>query len=76
MLVGQHQNIAAGNDFPVYGCYVIGRNWFFVILEGNKYTQSKPFVSTEYNDALQILRILFQLKAYCMERTAHIVVEG
>jgi hypothetical protein len=76
MLVGQHQNIAAGNDFPVYGCYVIGRNWFFVVLEGRKYATSKPFVSTEYNDSLQILRILFQLKVYCMERTAHIVVVG
>ena len=76
MLVGQQQNISAGNDFPVYGCYVIGRNWFFTILEGKKYTTSNAFNSTKQADALQILRILFQLKLYCMERTAHIIVEN
>ena len=76
MLVGQQQNQAEGNDFPIYGCYIIGRSWFFIILEGNKYSLSKPFVSTEYEQALQILRILFQLKVYCLERTAHIVVEN
>jgi hypothetical protein len=75
MLVGQSQNQAEGNDLPIYGCYIIGRNWFFIILEHNKYTISNAFNSTEYDDALQILRILFQLKAYCLERTAHIVVE-
>lgn len=75
MLVGQQQNIAEGNDFPIYGCYVIGRNWFFVVLEGKKYAVSQPFISTKHEDALQILRILYQLKQYCMDRTAHIVVE-
>ncbi len=76
MLVGQQQNLAAGNDFPLYGCYIIGRNWFFVVLEGRKYTKSDAFRSTNFHEALQILRILFQLKQYCLERTAHIVVEG
>jgi hypothetical protein len=76
MLVGQQQNVAAGNDFPIYGCYVIGRNWFFVVLEGRKYATSNAFQSTKEEDALQILRILYQLKQYCMERTAHIVVEN
>jgi hypothetical protein len=75
MLVGQHQNRASDNDFPIYGCYIIGRNWFFMVLEGNKYATSKAFQSTEYEDALQILRILLQLKVYCLSRTAHIVIE-
>jgi hypothetical protein len=76
MLVGQQQNQSENNNFPVYGCYIIGRNWFFVVLEGGKYAVSKPFVSTEYDDALQILRILLQLKQYCLDRTAHIIVEN
>ncbi len=76
MLVGQEQNLAQGNDFPIYGCYIIGRNWFFVVLEGRKYTKSDAFRSTNYEEALQILRILLQLKQYCMERTAHIIVEN
>ncbi|MEY4925890.1 MAG: hypothetical protein RI894_326 [Bacteroidota bacterium] len=76
MLVAQYLNKQEGAYFPIFGCYIIGRNWFFVVLEGHKYTISDAFRSTNYNDALQILRILFQLKAYCMERTAHIVVEN
>lgn len=76
MLVGQQQNQAEGNDFPIYGCYIIGRSWFFIILEGKHYATSDAFNSTKEIDALQILRILFQLKVYCLERTAHIVVEN
>ena len=76
MLVGQHLNQVAGNDFPIYGCYIIGRNWFFVVLEGKKYTKSDAFRSTNYDEALQILRMLFHLKLYCLERTAHIIVEN
>ena len=75
MLVGQQQNQDEGNDFPIYGCYIIGRNWFFIVLEGRKYTKSNSYNSTKQEDALQILRILLQLKQYCMDRTAHIVVE-
>jgi hypothetical protein len=76
MLVGQQQNQAAGSDFPIYGCYIIGRNWFFMVLEGKKYATSKAFQSTEYEDSLHIFRILSQLKVYCLERTAHIIVEN
>ena len=75
MLVGQQQNQSTDNNFPIYGGYIIGRNWFFMVLEGEKYAVSKAFQSTEYEEALQILRILYQLKQYCMDRTAHIVVE-
>jgi hypothetical protein len=67
MLVGQKLN---DNDLPIYGCVVIGRTWRFVILEGTKYTFSNDYNGSEYEDACQILRILKQLKTYCMERTA------
>jgi hypothetical protein len=76
MLVGQQQNQSEDNNFPIYGCYIIGRNWFFVVLEGGKYAVSDAFQSTKQEDAFQILRILYQLKQYCMERTAHIIVEN
>ena len=69
MLVGQELNKKEGVDLPIYGCYIRGRNWFFMVLEGNEYAISKAFDSTEIEDAYQILRILFQLKIYCMERT-------
>lgn len=76
MLVGQQLNQAAGNDYPIYGCYIIGRNWFFVVLEGKKYAKSNAYNSTKQDEALQILRMLFYLKLYCLDKTAHIIVEN
>ena len=34
-------------SFPLYGCYVLGRNWFFVVLENNQYAVSDAFVATQ-----------------------------
>ena len=69
MLVGQELNLQKEVTLPLYGCYIRGRNWFFMALEGNKYAISQAFDSTDIEEAYQILRILFQLKIYCMERT-------
>ena len=69
MLVAQELNVQKGIDLPVYGCYVVGGLWRFMVLQGSEYAISQPLVSTEIEDAYQILRILFQLKIYCMERT-------
>ena len=66
MLVGQSLN---DNTKPIYGCYVIGSIWRFMTLEGKRYAISKSYDGTDFEDACQILRILFQLKEYCMERT-------
>ena len=70
MLVGQKLN---DNDLPIYGCVVIGRTWRFLVLENKNYTFSNDFNGSEHEDACQILRILKQLKIYCMERTADLV---
>ncbi len=51
---------------PLYGCYVVGRNWFFVVLEGKDYAVSDAFVSTQ-EDVFQIMAILQQAKAYIEE---------
>ena len=51
---------------PLYGCYVVGRNWFFVVLEGKDYAVSDTFVSTQ-DDVFQIVAILQQAKAYIEE---------
>ncbi|MGB3776720.1 MAG: hypothetical protein WA960_00065 [Tunicatimonas sp.] len=40
----QRQNTEA---FPLYGCYVLGRNWFFVILEDQQYAVSDAYVATQ-----------------------------
>ena len=46
---------------PIYGAYVMGRNWFFVLLEGKKYTVSRQYDATQ-DDLFDILRILKQVK--------------
>ncbi|MEM0991455.1 MAG: hypothetical protein AAF847_00500 [Bacteroidota bacterium] len=38
MLIGQNEN---EGRFPIYGCYVIGRHWFFMVLQGTEYAISK-----------------------------------
>lgn len=66
MLVGQVLN---QHQQPLYGCYVIGSDWNFMVLDGIHYTISRDFsgLSTEIFD---ILRILKALKALVIELTA------
>jgi hypothetical protein len=47
------------NDSPklIYGCYVLGRNWFFVVLDEKQYAVSVAFDATS-EDLAQIVTIL------------------
>lgn len=47
---------------PIYGCYVVERNWYFTTLSGNDYCVSKQFDSIQKPDLLQIVFILRKLK--------------
>ena len=40
MLVGQQQN---ENGAVLYGCYVVGRLWYFMVLQGKTFTISKSY---------------------------------
>lgn len=40
----QRQNT---ESIPLYGCYVLGRNWFFVVLEDQQYAVSDAYVATQ-----------------------------
>ncbi|MEM9887624.1 MAG: hypothetical protein AAF849_17145 [Bacteroidota bacterium] len=66
MLVGQHHN---GDDRPVYGCYVVGRFWYFMVLKDKEYTISKDY-SASQEDIYDIVRILEALRAKLLERIA------
>jgi len=46
------------SDKPVYGAYIIGRNWFFMILENKKFSISKAFDCTEKDDLYKIIALL------------------
>ncbi len=45
-------------DFPLYGCYVVGRFHFFVVLNAKEYSVSRAFDSTEPDDILQIFKMM------------------
>ena len=49
---------------PIYGCYTIGRLWFFVLLEGKKYAVSSAFDATQIDDMGAMIEILEKVKKY------------
>lgn len=51
------------NDYShiLYGCYIIGRNWFFLVLDGHNYAVSNAYNASE-DDLFQIVAILRGLK--------------
>ncbi len=57
---------------PLYGAYIIGKLWQFVVLDGQKYAVSKSFDATDKTDLFQIFSILKRCKVYIEERIATI----
>lgn len=47
---------------PVYGAYVVGRNWFFVVLENRNYAVSRQFDASDKVDVFQIFGYLKAIK--------------
>lgn len=62
MLAAQTLNEKA---FPMLGAYIIGRNWFFVVLDGNQYAVSKEYDASD-TDIFQIFAILQKSKEIMM----------
>lgn len=58
MLVGQLQN---DNNEPIYGCYVVGRNWFFMVLQEKSYAISRAY-SSDNESIYDIIKILKALR--------------
>ena len=59
MLVAQVLN---NNDKPIYGAYVLGREWIFTILKGRKMLQSLPLLTTDTENLQDIFKTLKNLK--------------
>ena len=49
------------NKHPILGAYVIGRSWFFLVLDGNEYAKSNVYSATD-DDIFQIFAILQKSK--------------
>jgi chromosome condensin MukBEF complex kleisin-like MukF subunit len=47
-----------------FGCYIVGRFWYFVILENKNYTVSEPFDSINIDDLRTICLKLQAVKEY------------
>ncbi len=62
MLVGQRLNIIE-NQY-IYGIYVIGTEWMFVMLNEREYAVSKPYLAVEKDDLITIVKILKKCKKY------------
>lgn len=60
MLVAQVRN---EGKIPVYGCYVLGRSWFFVILNGKEYAVSRAYDASQ-PDIYTVIAILRKVKEY------------
>ncbi|MEM0992401.1 MAG: hypothetical protein AAGI49_05155 [Bacteroidota bacterium] len=64
MLVGQTHN---QDEEVVYGCYVVGRFWYFMVLEGNQFAISQEFSATS-SDLFKIVQMMKYLKHVLIER--------
>lgn len=65
MLVGQAQNV--NPQLPIYGCYIIGQNWYFLVLEDKNYTIASPYSATN-TELFDIFRILKAMKVIVEKR--------
>jgi hypothetical protein len=65
MMVAQITN---DDEQPIYGLYVRGEFWVFVVLHGKEYAESKTYNATQTDDLKQILQALFWVKQYIEHR--------
>lgn len=67
MLAAQELN---QHKHPVYGSYIVGRNWFFLVLVGNQYCISQNYSATK-DELWDIFRILHGLKQMIFAQIRH-----
>ena len=63
MLVAQELN---RRDHPIYGLYVVGKLWQFIVLQGQEYAISRGFLA-DGEEIFTIFKILKALKAMLIE---------
>jgi len=59
MLAAEKNN---NNGKPLYGAYIIGRNWFFMVMENKKFSISEAFDCTNKDNLYKIISILRKFK--------------
>jgi hypothetical protein len=61
-------NAANADESLIYGCYVIGRFWFFVMFQGKNYAVSQAYDATKDEDLKGIVAILQKVKAIIISK--------
>lgn len=56
-------NQNAGLEFPLYGAYVVGQLFYFVVFDGKTYCKSSPYLATK-DEIFDIFCILSEVKVY------------
>lgn len=64
MLAAQALNV---DGLPVYGCHVIGGDWYFMTLDGKEYSISRDY-STLTNEIFDVFKVLKVLKNIVAKR--------
>lgn len=64
MLTGQILN---KKEDVIYGCYIIGRNWYFTVLRGKEFAISKSY-SSDDEEIFEIIKILKALRRILFEK--------
>jgi hypothetical protein len=62
MYAAQVLNAAAPH--PIYGAYVMGQHWYFVLLKDGQYAESRAYDATQPEQLKNIFAILKKAKAY------------
>jgi hypothetical protein len=52
------------DDNPLYGIYVLGEFWYFVVLKGSTYAESRAYDMTQAAQIEQVTKILKRTKIY------------
>jgi hypothetical protein len=65
MIAAQLEN---NDGLPVYGCFVVGKYWSFVVLAGKEYAVSQGYDATNEQELLIIWNILHHTKIIIEER--------
>jgi len=55
---------------PLYGCFIIGKMWQFVLLDGDTYAQTQGYDATDQEELRTIWLILAKTKEIIIQRVA------
>lgn len=60
MLTAQYLN--EQKDKPIYGCYVVGKDWYFLVLDAKKFQTTLAYNVIEWDKLKKVFQILSHIK--------------